>query len=243
MLREARTRYGRHQAGYLWALLEPIMHISFFYFIFKFKIPYVPLGSSIFIFLATGFGPYLGFQNVYNRTQGGYASNEALLAFPIVNIMDVFFGRACLELATWCAVILILFSGAIILCGFPMPNSILKMIAAILCLFCIGFGMGVTLGILSQFFPSLSNILKFPFRLLYFASGVFFLPDVLPPSMRSVLVWNPILHAITLFREGYYRGYHSHILDTPYLVGWAIGGLLLALLVETVARKPIRNLP
>ena len=37
-----------------------------------------------------------------SRTQGGYASNEALLSFPVVKIMDVFVGRALLELATDC---------------------------------------------------------------------------------------------------------------------------------------------
>ena len=36
MLREARTRYGRQRAGYLWALVEPMLHIALFYFVFRF---------------------------------------------------------------------------------------------------------------------------------------------------------------------------------------------------------------
>jgi hypothetical protein len=37
--------------------------------------------------------------------------------------------------------------------------------------------------------------------------------------------------------------YESHILNTTYLFGWAVGCMLLALLVERLTRKSIRNLP
>src|SRR4051812_12881333 len=84
MLREARTRYGRTRAGYLWAFIEPAVHISFFALLFSTRVPVVPLGHSMVLFLATGFSTYLGFRNVMSRTQGGYGSNEALLSFPIV---------------------------------------------------------------------------------------------------------------------------------------------------------------
>ena len=36
MLREARTRYGRQQAGYVWAMIEPLIHMAMFIAIFTF---------------------------------------------------------------------------------------------------------------------------------------------------------------------------------------------------------------
>lgn len=242
ILREARTRYGRQRAGYTWALVEPMLHIAVFYFIFRYKLKFVPLGDSLLMFLATGFAVYLGFRDVMSRTQGGYGSNASLLAYPIVQVIDVFLGRAILELFTWLAVIFILF-GALILVG-PghFPSSIVTMLVAILALFAIGFGLGVVLGILAEFVPSVTNVMTVPLRLLYFLSGVFFLPDTMPPAIRDVLSWNPVLHGIALFREGYYHSYESHVLDLNYLGGWALGAVLVALVAEKIARKPIRSL-
>lgn len=241
MLREARTRYGRMRLGYLWALLEPIMHISIFYMIFAYTLRVVPLGHSLVIFLATGLGSYLGFQRVFDRTASGYASNEALLSYPIVKVLDTFLGRALLELATWIASTTIIIGSLVLVGDAPAPRNMLIMLLAMLSLFLIGFGLGVFLGILAEFAPSLDNILRVPFRILYFTSGGFFLPDALPPGFRHVVSWNPIMHAITLFREGYYPHYDSHVLDIRYLTIWSVSCLLLALVTVRVAERMLRS--
>lgn len=239
MLREARTRYGRQRVGYFWALIEPIIHIVGFYFIFQFTLRIVPLGHSLPMFLATGLATYCGFNNVLNRTRGGFASNEALLAYPVVTVADVFLARALLEFSTWTAATIIILGSLIAFASDPLPHSVLTMILAMLLLFGMALGVGTVIGIVSEFFPSLDNLLTLPFRLLYFTSGVFFLPDSMPPAIRDVLVWNPVLQGITLFRMGYYGNYNSHLLSFDYLVGWSIVSVLLAFLVERAFRKAL----
>jgi capsular polysaccharide transport system permease protein len=242
MLREARSRYGRRRAGYLWALIEPVLHILLFYLMFRYLMRAVPLGHSLAMFLATGFAPYLGYRNVQSRTQGGYGSNQALLTYPIVRLMDVFVGRALLELATWIAVTFLLFGGLIILDHGDLPHRPLYMLLAILSLFCMGFGIGVVIGLLQEFMPSLAGVMAIPNRLLYFASGVFYLPESMPPAARDVIDWIPMTHAITLFRKGYYEFYDAPLLDGDYIVYWAVGCLLAAFVAERIARRPIRNI-
>jgi capsular polysaccharide transport system permease protein len=144
-------------------------------------------------------------------------------------------------MATWCLVI-VLIMAAIIAYGEPFPADVLKMVAAVIPLLMMAFGWGVAVGLLTEFVPSMSVVLKAPMRVLYFTSGVFYLPDAMPPAAREILAWNPVLHAITLFREGYYFGYHSHMLDVGYLYKWAVACALVAFLAEKVARRPIRNL-
>ena len=242
MLREARTRYGRTKAGYLWALLEPMMHIGGFAIFYSFRIMKLPLGDSVLLFLATGFATFIGFRHVLTRTAGGYGSNKSLLTFPIVRVMDVFLGRALLELATWVTVSFIIYTGLILAGIAPLPDSVMKMLAAIIALFCIAFGAGLFIGIVGEFWASMRSFMSVPMRLLYFTSAVFYLPDPLPPAIRDILAWNPILHGITLVREGYYRGYQSHLLDVGYLYSWAIGCVLVGLVAERIARKPMRSL-
>jgi capsular polysaccharide transport system permease protein len=242
MLREARTRYGRQQIGYLWAIIEPMFHISILMVMFSFMGRASPLGESLPMFLATGIATYLGFRNVYGRTKGGYGSNEALLTYPVVKIVDVFLGRALLELATWIVVMMILISVLILLGHGSLPHAPLLMLEAVAALFCLGFSVGMCFGLLTEFVPSAANFLTWPMRILYFASGVFMLPDSMPPMVRDIIVWNPLLHGIALFREGYYRMYDSHMLDVGYLWKFVVAMLLVAFVAERMARRPIRNI-
>ena len=123
-----------------------------------------------------------------------------------------------------------------------LPHAPLLMLEAVVALFCLGFGLGMCVGLLEQFVPSAGTFLTWPFRILYFASGVFILPDSMPPGVRDIIAWNPVLHAITLFREGYYRMYDSHMLDVGYLWKFVVALLLIAFLAERMARRPIRNI-
>jgi capsular polysaccharide transport system permease protein len=108
-------------------------------------------------------------------------------------------------------------------------------------MFAIGLGAGIVLGIVSEFWASFHSLMGIASRLLYFTSAIFFLPEAMPPALRDIMAWNPIMHGITLFREGYYNGYNSYILDERYLFVWAVGSILTALVLEKMTRRQLRN--
>ncbi len=243
MLRESRARYGNRHAGYLWALLEPIIHMVGLTAIFHFAGRVSPLEGGLLIFMATGFTVFMPFRRLLRQTMQGYTSSEALLVYPVVKVMDVFLGKGLLSLATQVVIIFIVIGGLIVLGYAPLPNDLLPMIVAVIALWGIGFGGGTFIGLVTQFYPSVRNLLRFPRRMLYFTSGVFFLPDTLPPLMRDLLLWNPINHAVILFREGYYEMYESQFLDLSYLFGWSIMSVAVAFVAERSLRKALRALP
>jgi capsular polysaccharide transport system permease protein len=61
---------------------------------------------------------------------------------------------------------------------------------------------------------------------LYFISGIFYVPAMMPDWARDMLAWNPLLHAIDWFRAGFFASYQPHWLDRSYLVVLAILALL-----------------
>jgi capsular polysaccharide transport system permease protein len=63
-------------------------------------------------------------------------------------------------------------------------------------------------------------------------SGIFYLIEFLPPGARYVMSFNPMMHAIALFRTGFYPGYPTLLLDTTYLTYCAIGSVVLGLVLE-----------
>jgi capsular polysaccharide transport system permease protein len=79
-------------------------------------------------------------------------------------------------------------------------------------------------------FPTIS-------RVLVIFSGVFFLPDLLDPETRHVLSFNPMLHAVQLFRLGFYPQYQAITLDTHYLTYCAVLFFFMGLVIERVSRR------
>ena len=66
-------------------------------------------------------------------------------------------------------------------------------------------------------------------------SGVLFVVDWMRPQMREIAVYNPLTHAITLFRDGLYVNYPTNTLDVQYLLLSTAVCVSLAWLVERLS--------
>jgi len=73
-------------------------------------------------------------------------------------------------------------------------------------------------------------------RVLFFASGIFYQVEFLPPQIREILVWNPLVHAIEWVRYCIYPEYFTQILDREYLLGWGLVGAVFGLGMERLLR-------
>ncbi len=237
VLREARTRYGRAQLGYLWALAEPVVLILTFVAVFKALGRPALYGDSLFLFFATGVLPYLAFRRVSSFVTHALEANRALLTFPVVRPLDTMIARAVLEAATVVLVALLILGVPIVMFDAESPARPLHMAGAFAVLMLLGFGSGVLNAAIIARFESWKAVEPMLARPMFFISGIFFLPDNLPERVREALVWNPILHGVEWMRYGYYFNYRASGLDTLYLVGWA----LLLTLIGLAAARAIRH--
>ncbi|MEB0161216.1 hypothetical protein, partial [Pseudomonas sp. AH2 (2023)] len=57
------------------------------------------------------------------------------------------------------------------------------------------------------------------------------------PEAVAVLKWNPVLHLVEWFREGFYKNYNSVVLDRSYHLGIALGLILAGMCGERLYRK------
>ncbi|MEO7026037.1 MAG: hypothetical protein ABI056_00620, partial [Caulobacteraceae bacterium] len=58
MLRESRTRYGKTDLGYLWALIDPTVQLLIFWGLYTVLGRVSPIPASMPVFLMTGILPY-----------------------------------------------------------------------------------------------------------------------------------------------------------------------------------------
>jgi ABC-type polysaccharide/polyol phosphate export permease/Flp pilus assembly protein TadD len=238
MIRETRTRFGDSRLGYGWALLEPILHIVLLSSVFSLLMHgKPPIGGHFFIFYFTGLIPYLVFVHTSTSMTHAVTGNAALLQLPPVTAFDVIVARGVLEFVTDVVIAVILLTGFAAL-GIPaLPDDLWNVAAALIMTALLGCGVGFANAVVQTLFRSWDKLWGNATRLLYFFSGIFYVPGMMPDWARDVLSWNPMLQAIDWFRVGFFATYRPHWLDQRYLVVTAILALLAGLAAERALRR------
>ncbi|MDP2372361.1 ABC transporter permease [Reyranella sp.] len=242
--REMRAHFGESRIGYLWALVEPSLHLAAYlvFFVMVFKRT-APLGTSTALFMMTGIIPFFLYSKVASYISGSIRSNRNLLTLPPVKPIDVVVARVVLESVTYLFVgflmFLALYAGGIAEAIPYDPLAVME--ASILAIF-IGLGVGMINIVIQSYFHNWMTIFgMFSFPLWIF-SGVWFLPEQVPQPFREYMLYNPILHVVLMFRTGFYWNYNSFYLDVPFVVG--VSALLVAtgLALMQVARRKVLEL-
>jgi ABC-type polysaccharide/polyol phosphate export permease len=196
-----------------------------------------PIGDEFFIFYYTGIIPYHLF--VHTSTSMTYAitSNGSLLQLPLVGTFDVLIARAVLELVTDTLVAVILLAGFGAAGLGVLPHDLPGVSASVCAVWLFGCGFGFVNAVITAFFKSWDKIWSQLIRILYFCSGIFYVPGMMPDWIRDILAWNPILHAVDWFRSSFFQEYDPYWLDRSYLSTAAVVTLLAGLGLERGLRR------
>lgn len=219
LLREMLTRYGRNNIGFLWLFIEPMLFVALVVAIratirsagFSLNIPVVA-------FALTGWTSLLLWRNMPGRCIGAHKSNLSLLYHRPVTILDVYISRVVVEFLAITTAFVALSIGCYAMDWAPAPEDALQVLWGWLLLAWFGVGLGWTIGALSERFPIIEHLWR-PFSyVLMFASGIFFLADSLPPNLREILLWLPMLNALEYLREGWFGSMFRAHYDILYVV-------------------------
>ena len=167
-------------------------------------------------------------------------ANAPLLKLPPVTSFDVIAARGLLEIITDVVVAAILLAGFAAIGVAAMPDDLWGPAMALLATAAFGCGVGfVNAVVVTVFFRSWEKAYEQLTRVLYFISGIFYVPGMMPDWARDALAWNPLLHAIDWFRAGFFASYQPHWLDRSYLVVLAILALLSGLGLQRGLRRKL----
>ncbi|MEL7388147.1 MAG: ABC transporter permease [Pseudomonadota bacterium] len=224
--REAITRYGSSRLGYLLAFVEPTLYFLAFIFLRSFIRDTVPFGESAVLFLISGFITVRVFVMVSRRIMFSITANRALMVFPSVTPLSAMTARAAIEIFTMSTIIFVFYAFITIGIESTRINDFVEITFAALALFGLSIGVGFLNAIIVSLFPSyrmIYSILSLP---LLIASGVFYVPALLPVQLVEIIVWNPVLHCVEWFRAAIYLDYVA-TLDKSYPIqfGLVCGGI------------------
>ncbi len=236
LLREASLRQGHYRLGHLLVLTEVLWMSTVLGIIWYFIGHAPPYGDSAVFYMFTGMFPFTLFRMLHTRVSAALEANRGLLVYPVVRPVDTLLARAGLESA-FQLVAFIIFTAAFVWIGYAnFPARPVEMLAAIGMVILLGFGTGVSSMILRDLWSPWATINNMLVRVLFFVSGIFYQVEYLPPQIRDVLVWNPLVHAIEWVRYCIFSGYSTQILDREYLMFWALGASVFGLAMERLRR-------
>lgn len=240
VLRETKTRFGREQLGYIWALIEPMLWISVFVTLFSLRGRQLPSGMPLVYFLMTGFVAFGLYRNTVMRTMGAIQSNRALLYFPQVHQLTLVTARAVLEYTTTALVFLLLLIGASLLDEGIRIDDPLGVIVWFSMFSITGLGFGLICSTLSPMFATVERLVPgLVLRPLFFTSGLFFTAEMLPPGAREIALINPLLHSTELLRSAFFVEFDSSYGDPSYVISIAVFQIAFGLLLQRALSKRV----
>jgi len=230
LMREVLTRYGRHNIGFLWLFVEPML------FTLGVTVLWSALeavhGSKLPIvgFAVTGYSSVVLWRNCANRCALAIQPNLSLLYHRNVKILDIFISRLLLEIggATLSLIILMVVLMAVGLMA--PPADIGRMVGGWMLLVLFSSALGLFIGALTER-SDLAERLWHPISYFLFPiSGAVYMVDWLPQNLQPLALYLPMVSGVELLREGYY----GQIVHAHYELIYAIASSLALMFVALV---------
>ena len=127
----------------------------------------------------------------------------------------------------------------IIIFGVPFPANPAYMLFVFCLITIFGFGAGLCSAVLQRVVPSWRNFYNIMLGPALFVSCVFYTLESIPTYYRQIMSWNPIIHCVEGFRDGYYADYPADSVSLFYLFTWGIVLTFLGLFFERIVKPEV----
>lgn len=229
LLREILTRYGRHNIGFLWLLVEPMLFTLGVAAVWTATKATHGSNLPIVAFAITGYSTVLLWRNTANRCTTAISPNGGLLFHRNVRVLDLFLARALLEIAGATASTIVLFGIFYMIDVLAPPHDLLLMLTSWSLLSLFSVGLAMTVGTLTEYSETYDRLWHTFTYLAFPLSGAVFMVDWLPSKVQDAFLLVPMVHAVELFRQGYFGDSINARGSLLYLAGSAAVMLLTGL--------------
>ena len=239
LMREILERWGRHNIGFLWMFVEPMIFTLGVLTLWTLT----GLAHSTLItpagFAITGYSAVLLWRNMPSRLMGAVKANHTLMHHRNIKIMDIYFARLLLEAVGASLSFIILTSIFCYLGLLNLPVDCFLAVTGWFLLAWFGFGLALTIGSLSCR-SEVVHILWHPASYLLFPlSGAAFTVSALPVKFQKAVLCLPMVHGVEIIREGFFgSSFHAHY-SIPYMVDWCLVLTFIGLGQMTIISKKI----
>jgi len=199
-----RDRYLGSVLGLTWAILNPLvilaMYTFIFGFIFKAKLPGAETTFAYAIWLISGMVPYMALSETLNTTANSVVAGVSM-------VKNVVFKSETLPYAATLTAIVPLSVGMvflfILLCidgNYPTWHAVLIIPLVFVLLAFLG-GIGLFLAATTVFIRDITQALSTAIMFLMFVTPIFYPIDMLPRVIKKITFFNPLYQITQPFRD------------------------------------------
>lgn len=229
-MRELLTRYGRHNIGFLWLFVEPMLFTLGVTALWSATKSFHGSDLPIEAFALTGYSSVLLWRNMPGRCIGALMANMQLMYHRNIRALDIYIARVALEFAGATMSFVVLALAFTSIGWINLPEDVVKVTAAWLMLAWFGAGLAITLGSLSHTYELIDKFWHPTSYLLFPLSGAAYLVSALPPSFREIALYVPMVHCVEMIRDGYFGSKVETIYDPSYVIMWSLVLSIIALI-------------
>jgi ABC-2 type transport system permease protein/capsular polysaccharide transport system permease protein len=217
LMREVLTRYGRHNIGFMWLFVEPMLFTLGVTALWTATKAIHGSDLPIVAFAITGYSSVLLWRNMPSRCIDAVEPNRSLLFHRNVRVIDLFISRLLLEGAGATISFIVLSLIFIGLGQMAPPEDILQVLAGWLMLAWFGFSLAMFLGAASERSETILKLWHPASYLLFPLSGAGFLLSAMPIAAREILMYLPMINGLEYMREGFFGSRIEAIYDLEYM--------------------------
>lgn len=204
LLREVITRYGRHNIGVLWLVLEPMLFTLGITALWTFASMHTVTNIPIVAFAISGYSSILLWRNTATRCSKAIEPNLALMYHRNVKVIDIFTARALLELIGAIASFFVLTVFFSTIGAMQWPRDLTLVLGGLLLLAWFSIALGFIVGAISErseMFERLWHIIAY---LMLPLSGAVYMVHWLPYGAQQVVLVMPMVHSVEMIRHGFF---------------------------------------
>jgi capsular polysaccharide transport system permease protein len=240
LMREIITRYGRHNIGVLWLVVEPMLFTLGVATLWSLAKAHTITGIPTIAFAITGYSSVLVWRNASSRCARAIEPNLTLMYHRNVKVIDILASRVLLELigASGSMIVLTLICAFSGLMMWPEDLFLVAGGWVLLCWFALALGLCV--GAITERSESLERIWHIITYLLFPLSGAAFMVDWLPSKLQSAAVWVPMVNGTEMMRHGFFGSAVTTHEDPLYFLAVDLGLTLVGLILAWDAGRRVQ---
>ena len=196
---DLRGRYVGSSLGLFWSVIHPLVMIVIYTVVFSqvmgARMPNSQDRYAYGLYLCSGLLPWMAFQEVVLRCTTLFPDNAGLVrkvAFP----KSILYGYVTISSAINMFLAIAIFMIAYFLTGHRPHATLLLWLPFIALQLAFGLGLGVIASVVHVFLRDTSQLVGVGFQLLFWATPIVYVANVLPPWLATAQRFNP-LYAFT----------------------------------------------
>lgn len=199
---ELAKRYAGSLLGLAWFVLQPLMLLGAYLFVYMvvFRVRFPGFSQFDYVlYVFCGLVPYLGFME--GLTSGTLAVRQnmhlvknVMLPVELLPVRNVLVAMAGQTIALVIVLLLVGWNGSLGAGALLVPVHLFVQFTFVV-------GLALLLSPIAVIVPDVSYVLNIVLFLLMFLSPIGFRPDMVPPEFQFVLTLNPLTYMIAVYRD------------------------------------------